>query len=113
MTEPARGILPEFSDHLARVVESVSQSVTEIRSHERTIASGFVWRPGLVVTAEEALGEAGAVSVALGGQTFSAELAGRDPSTGIALLRVDGLAAPALGLAPELSPKTGELVLAA
>jgi S1-C subfamily serine protease len=113
MTEPARAVLPEFSDHLARLVESASQSVVEIRSHERTIASGFVWRPGLVVTAEEALGEASAVSAALAGQSFNAKLAGRDPSTGIALLRVDGLATPALSLAPELTPKAGELVLAA
>jgi S1-C subfamily serine protease len=113
MIEPARAVLPEFSDHLARLVESVSQSIVEIRSHERAIASGFVWRPGLVVTAEESLGEASAVSTALAGQNFNSKLAGRDPSTGIALLRVDGLAAPALGLAPELTPKAGELVLAA
>src|SRR6516164_7491825 len=99
MTEPVRTVLPEFSDHLARLVEGVSQSIVEIRSHERTIASGFVWRPGLVVTAEEALGEAGAINVALAGQAFDAKLAGRDPSTGIALLRTDGLNAPALGLA--------------
>src|SRR5262249_33698412 len=111
MTEPARAMLPEFSDHLARLVESVSQSIAGIRNHERTIASGFVWRPGLVVTAEEALVEASAVSVLLAGQSFNAKLAGRDPSTGIALLRADGLTAPALSLAPELTPKAGELVL--
>jgi S1-C subfamily serine protease len=111
MTETGRAVLPEFSDHLARLVESVSQSIAEIRSHEHTIASGFVWRPGLIVTAEEALGEANAVSVALAGQSFAAKLAGRDPSTGIALLRADGVTAPALSLAPELTPKTGELVL--
>jgi S1-C subfamily serine protease len=113
MTEPARNVLPEFSNHLASLVESVSRSVAEIRSHEHTIASGFVWRPGLVVTAEEALGEGGTVKVALGAETFDGQLAGRDPSTGIALLRVQGLTAPALGLALELTPKTGELVLAA
>jgi S1-C subfamily serine protease len=113
VTEPAKALLPDFSDHLARLVESVSSSIAGVRSHERTIASGFVWRPGLVVTAEEALGEADAVSVALAGQSFDAKLAGRDPSTGIALLRAEGLTAPALSLAPELTPKTGELVLAA
>jgi S1-C subfamily serine protease len=106
-------VLPEFSDHLARLVESVSQSVAEVRNHEHTIAGGFVWRPGVVVTAEEALGEAGALSVALAGQCYNAKLAGRDPSTGIALLRADGLNAPALSLAPEVTPKTGELALAA
>jgi S1-C subfamily serine protease len=109
--EAGRAALPEFSDHLARLVESVSLSIAEIRSHDHTIASGFVWRPGLVVTAEEALGEADTVSVSFAGQSFNAKLAGRDPSTGVALLRADGLTAPALSLAPELTPKTGELVL--
>jgi S1-C subfamily serine protease len=106
-------LLPDFSDHLAHLIESVSSSIAGVRSHERTIASGFVWRPGLIVTAEEALGGADAVSVALAGQTLNARLAGRDPSTGIALLRAEGLTAPPLSLAPELTPKTGELVLAA
>ncbi len=113
MTEAARALLPEFSAHLARLVEGVAQSVVEVRSRRGTIASGFIWRPGLVVTADETLGEANAVGVAIGDQAYEAHIAGRDPSTGIALLRVEGLTAPAVSLASGQVPKTGEIVLAA
>jgi S1-C subfamily serine protease len=114
MTEETKGIsLPQFSASLARLVESVSQSVAEVRSGKRVLASGFVWRPGLVVTADEALGDYDSVTVALGGQTCEATFAGRDASADVALLKVDGLTAQALPLSPDASPKTGEIVLAA
>ena len=114
MTEETKGIaLPQFSASLALLVEGVSKSVVEIRSGKRTLASGFVWRPELVITADEALGDCETVTVALDGHKFEAVLVGRDPSTDVAVLRVAGLGAPALPLAPGLTPKTGEIVLAA
>ncbi len=114
MTEEAKGIaLPQFSASLARLVEGVSKSVVEIRSGGRAVASGFVWRPELVVTADEALGDHDTATVALDGHTFDASLVGRDPSTDVALLRAGGLGAPALPQAADLTPKTGEIVLAA
>jgi S1-C subfamily serine protease len=49
-----------------------------------------VWRPGLIVTAEETLAEEGEARVTLhGGEQIAAQVAGRDPTTDIALLRVD------------------------
>ena len=114
MTEEAQGLaLSQFSASLARLVEGVSKSVVEVRSGRRTVASGFVWRPELVVTAEEALGDDESATVALDGHTFEATLVGRDPSTDVAVLRVSGLGAPALPLAAGSVPKTGEIVLAA
>ncbi len=60
-----------------------------MHSH-RSRASGFVWRPGLIVTADEALAEDGEISVVLpDGETVPATLAGRDPTTDVALLRVN------------------------
>jgi len=114
MTEEAQGAtLPQFSASLARLVDGVSKSVVEVRSGKRALASGFVWRPELVVTAEEALGDTESATVALDGHTFEATLVGRDHSTDVALLRVSGLGAPALPLAAGFTPKTGEIVLAA
>jgi S1-C subfamily serine protease len=53
-------------------------------------ASGFVWRSGLIVTSDEGLAEEGEVRVTLPtGEAISAELRGRDPSTAIALLKVE------------------------
>ena len=87
MTEEAKGLaLPQVSASLARLVEGVSKSVVEIRSGKRALASGFVWRPELVVTADEALGDYESATVALDGHTFEAAVVGRDPSTDVAVL---------------------------
>ncbi len=114
MTEEAQRLaLPQLSASLAQLVEGVSKSVVEVRSGRRTLASGFVWRPELVVTADEALGDDESAAVAVDGHAFEAAVVGRDPSTDVALLRVSGLGASALPLSPGLAPKTGEIVLAA
>ena len=60
--------------------------VVAVHSH-RSRSSGFVWRPGLIVTADEALSEEGEFAVTLaGGETVPAQLVGRDPTTDVALL---------------------------
>ena len=109
MTEEAEALaLSKVSASLAQLVEGVSKSVVEIRSGKRAFASGFVWRPELVVTADEALGDYESATVALDGHKFEASFVGRDPSTDVALLRVSGLGAAALPLAAGFMPKTGE-----
>jgi S1-C subfamily serine protease len=114
MTEEAEALaLSKVSASLAQLVEGVSKSVVEIRSGKRAFASGFVWRPELVVTADEALGDDESASVELDGHTFEAAVVGRDPSTDVAVLRVSGLGAPVLPLAAGFAPRTGEIVLAA
>jgi S1-C subfamily serine protease len=81
--------LTDLSAAFVDLVASVAPSAVAVHS-DRSRSSGFVWRPGLIVTAEESLSEEGAFSVALpGGSTVAAQLVGRDPTTDIALLRVD------------------------
>ena len=81
--------LQDLSTALASLVASTAPSVTAVQSH-RSRSSGFVWRPGLIVTADEALSEDGEFAVTLsGGDTVPAQLVGRDPTTDVALLRVD------------------------
>jgi hypothetical protein len=43
------------------LVASTAPSITAVQSH-RSRSSGFVWRPGLIVTADEALSEEGDMS---------------------------------------------------
>ncbi len=82
--------LQTLSTVLSGLVAAAAPSTVAVRSH-RSRSSGFVWRPGLVVTVDEALAEEGEVAVTLaGGETVAAALVGRDPTTDVALLRVEG-----------------------
>jgi S1-C subfamily serine protease len=81
--------LQQLSDALAHVVDRAAPSVVAVHS-TRSRSSGFVWRPGLIVTADEALDDEDDIAVVLpGGETAAAKLVGRDPTTDVALLRVD------------------------
>ena len=90
MTEPASpSPLADLSNALAGLVARSAPGIVSVRSH-RAWSSGFAWRRGLIVTADEALAEEGDIEIVLpGGDTVAARLAGRDPTTDVALLRVD------------------------
>lgn len=92
---PSASPLSAFSDEIAALVRRASRSVVGVRSH-RSQGSGFAWRPGLIVTADENVTDEDRLAVVMpGGATVLATLKGRDPSTDIALLRVE---------APDLEP---------
>lgn len=102
--------LADLSRHSAELARRVSGHLVSVRSGERE-ASGFVWREGLVVTAEEALDGDEVVVTGPDGSRAAAELLGRDPSTDVALLRVAGALSAPLPL--DGSPRTaGEIALA-
>jgi len=89
MTDKTAAVLSSFSSALADVVARTRRTIVSVHSH-RSQASGFVWKPGLIVTADEALAEEGEVSVKLAdGTARPASIAGRDHTTDIALLRFD------------------------
>ena len=103
--------LQTVSDALSDVVADAAKSVVAVHS-ARSRSSGFVWRPGLIVTADEALAEEGEISVVSpGGESTAATLAGRDPMTDIALLRADGVNTPVVPL-QSASLRAGALALA-
>jgi S1-C subfamily serine protease len=81
--------LETFSSAVSDLVARAAPNLVAIHSH-RCRSSGFIWRPGLIVTADEALADEGEITITLsGGESLLATLAGRDPSTDIALLRLD------------------------
>lgn len=103
--------LTALSDALAALVQTTSRAVVGVHGGSRRGTSGLIWQDGVVVTAEEALRRDDGLQVTLpGGETVAATLAGRDPSTDIAVLRVAG----AGGSAPEpaADARPGELALA-
>ncbi len=92
MTEPTP--LSSLSSALADVVARTAPSIVSVHSH-RSRATGFVWKSGLIVTADEALADEGEVEIGLpDGNTVAATIAGRDHTTDIALLRTDAGIAP-------------------
>jgi S1-C subfamily serine protease len=88
MAEP-NAILSTFSSAIAGVVAAAAPAVVSVHSR-RSRASGFVWKAGLVVTADETLADEGEVAIRLADGTMRpATIAGRDHTTDIALLKVD------------------------
>ena len=103
--------LSELSSALAGLAQAHAPSLVSVHG-SRSAASGFVWREGFVVTADEALPEEGDINITLpGGGTAAATIAGRDPSTDIALLKAETRNAKPVAL--EASPlPAGALALA-
>lgn len=90
MAQDAGVALKALSEGLAGLAERAGARVVSVEGGGAR-ASGFLWRPGLVVTADEALGEGENWMVTLpGGAETTAQLRGRDPSTDVALLKLDG-----------------------
>ncbi len=104
-------VLSNFSTNLADLVERAGQSAVAIEARHRIGSSGFLWKPGLIVTADHAIRRDEDIPVILpDGNRVSAAIAGRDPDTDIAVLRVEGAPAPGLTTSPAL--RTGEIVIA-
>ena len=110
---PIDGPLAALSNDLAAAVDTVGRSVAAIHARRRIPASGVVWQPGVVVATHHTIQRDDDITVVLhDGSTAAATLAGRDPSTDLAVLRLaDGAAAPAASPATT-PPRVGQLVLA-
>jgi S1-C subfamily serine protease len=89
MTDPSANSISLLSSAIADVVARATPAIVSVHSH-RSRASGFVWKPNLVVTADEALAEEGEISIELSdGTVRPGRIAGRDHTTDVALLRFD------------------------
>ena len=105
--------LAGLSEDLAATVDLVGRSVVAIHARRRIPSSGIVWRPGVVAAAAHTITREEDISVTLAsGRTTSAALAGRDPATDIAILRLDDAAVPAAERGAGADLQVGRLVLA-
>ncbi|HEY6257619.1 MAG TPA: S1C family serine protease [Xanthobacteraceae bacterium] len=105
--------LAAFSDHAAQLVERAAGSVVAVHGGGRRSASGIHWRAGVIVTAEEALERDEDIKVTLaGGRVAAATLAGRDPTTDVAVLRFEANGSAVAATADAASLRAGHLVLA-
>jgi serine protease DegQ len=95
-------MLNELSTQMADAVAATAPSVVQVQGRRRP-ASGLVYADNVVVTTIQALGREDGLHVRRhDGQLLDAELAGWDPTTNLAVLRV-----ASLGVAP-LAPATGD-----
>src|SRR6478672_12483568 len=104
--------LAALSDCTVQLVERSARSVVAVHSGGRWPASGIHWRSGIVVTAEEVLERDENIRLTLpGGRLVEASLAGRDPTTDVAVLRFqpDGLPVAATA---DASLRAGQVVMA-
>jgi S1-C subfamily serine protease len=103
--------MQDISSALEGTVAAFAPSLVSVLSH-RMQASGFVWRTGLIVTSDEGLADEGDVRVVLpGGESVTAEVVGRDPSTALALLKVERTDLQPVAMT-EAIPSAGALALA-
>lgn len=108
--------LAAWSDQLAAAVEMAGQHVVALQNPTNTFAAGILWPIGdsaVVVTADHALHQQEVQGVVLpDGRLVGASVAGRDPGTDIAVLRLaETVLAPPLKV-PEGAWKPGHLALA-
>jgi S1-C subfamily serine protease len=106
-------VLRNLSDDLATTVETAGSGVVRVEARRRLPASGIVWSSdGVVVTAHHVVERDENINVGTaGGETVAATLVGRDPTTDLAVLHVEGadLAPPTWAEPDGLS--VGHLVL--
>ncbi len=103
-------VLEQISAALADRVAAVAASVVAIGTGRHHV-SGILWRPDVVVTSAQELPDRTDFNLRRAGTQFTAKLAGRDPGTNVALLR---LAQPIQGTLPlpvSAPPRVGTLAL--
>lgn len=105
------GMLTQFSNQMADAVASAAPSVVQVHGGRRPV-SGLVYASDVVLTTMRGVGQHEHVPVRRhDGQVLQGDLAGWDPATQLAVLRV-----PGLGLAPIVraaaEARVGHLALA-
>jgi S1-C subfamily serine protease len=82
--------LSAFSESLVKTVAKAGESTVLVNGRRRLPASGIVYAPDLILTADHAVERDEDISVMLAnGATTSASIAGRDPGNDLVLLRLD------------------------
>jgi S1-C subfamily serine protease len=104
--------LVDLSNALAQATDRAAASVVAVHTERRGSSSGIVWRSGVIVTAEHALRRDEEIQVTLpNGRVVSATLAGRDPSTDIAVLKCAEAESAVTRFADAATLKPGSLTL--
>jgi S1-C subfamily serine protease len=106
-------VLASLSEALAAAVNNAGPAVVRVDARRRVPASGIVWSTdGVIATANHVVRHEDNIAVGLaGGQAARAVLVGRDPSTDVAVLRVQETDMPVADRAAD-GYQVGHLALA-
>src|SRR5215213_8803068 len=105
---PTAGVLESLSNDLAGAVDRAGQSVVAIHARRRIPASGIHWRPGTIVAAHHTIQRDEEITISLAdGSSVAATLAGRDPTTDLAVLKVDEAKVPVASVADQSGVRVG------
>jgi S1-C subfamily serine protease len=108
----AAELLGAVSNQMADAVARAGASLVQVRGRARGPATGIVYSDDTVITADHALERDDDLSVvAPDGRELPAQLAGRDPASDLALLRVPGLGVSPAAFATAAA-RVGQLILA-
>jgi len=103
-------LLEQFSTALADRIAAAAPCVVAIGTGRRHV-SGMLWRPDVVVTSAQELPDRPEFKLRRAGEETTARLAGRDPGTNVAVLRLAQPIEAAPPVAASAAPRVGTLAL--
>lgn len=105
-------LLGALSDVLVAQFAAARASAAAVRVSQSAHLTAILWQDDVLVTSEQSLPERDALEAALpDGSSVAGKVAGRDPATNVAVIRLDR-SVGAAALSPSI-PRIGSLVLAA
>ena len=96
------GVFDQIAAEVSGVYEQAAPTVVRLRAvdgAEQLAGTGFfIDGQGTILTAYAVVGQAESVTVEVNGRTFSAKILGRDPRSGVAVLKIPATQTPHLAL---------------
>ena len=114
MSEITNTALTDLSDALAAAVEKAGASTVLVSARQRIPASGIIWAAdGVILTSDHVIEREDDIKVIFAdGRELPAKLAGRDPGSDLAVLKVEGNGFTPAERSPERAARIGNIVLA-
>jgi S1-C subfamily serine protease len=103
-------IIEQLSSALADRLAGAAPSVVALKAGPRH-RSGILWRPDVVVTSEQVVGDQDTAVIVQNGAEVKAKLAGRDPTTNVAVFRLERSLPGGLPVPGTTTPRVGSLAL--
>jgi len=106
-----KSVWTQLSSSFADTITALENSIVAIDGGGRSVTSGVVWRPGVIVTTHHGLRFRENIKIILAGESLSARLIGSDATTDLAVLGIDSDKLTPAPTANDLVIRAGELVL--